>query len=313
MTISGVAGWHYAVKHIDTTTYAFNQVFWFTNAHQVTRFVCRNLRAYMLQNAVHICFRLTHSQTADGVAVQFQLGDLLHVLHTQVCIGAALIDAEQKLIRVDRDTLVLQPCHLSLAALQPAGSALAAVLGVIMLSGVLYTLVKGHGDGGTEICLDLHTFLRTHEDAVAVEVRGKGHALLGDLAQLCQTEYLKSAAVGQDRPVPAGKPVQAAHIRYQLVAGTQMQMVGIAQHDLRADILQILRRQAALDGTGGSNVLEGRGLHRAVHGFELTPPGVVLLLEQLVGRQRRHNIFPFCARKTAVQPRCRPRACKLSE
>ena len=107
----------------------------------------------------------------------------------------------------------------------------------------------------------------------------------------CQTEYLKSAAVGQDRPVPAGKLVQAAHIRYQLVAGTQMQMVGIAQHDLRADILQILRRQAALDGTGGSNVLEGRGLHRAVHGFELTPPGVVLLLEQLVGRQRRHNIF----------------------
>ncbi|GDE88619.1 hypothetical protein HmCmsJML291_03575 [Escherichia coli] len=70
MTISGVAGWHYAVKHIDTATYALNQVFWFTNAHQVTRFVCRNLRAYMLQNAVHICFRLTHSQTADSVAIK---------------------------------------------------------------------------------------------------------------------------------------------------------------------------------------------------------------------------------------------------
>ena len=64
------ADWDYAVKHIDTATHTFNQVFWFTNAHQVTRFVCRNLRAYMLQNAVHICFRLTHSQTADSVAIK---------------------------------------------------------------------------------------------------------------------------------------------------------------------------------------------------------------------------------------------------
>ena len=213
------------------------------------------------------------------------------MLHAQVCIGAALIDAEQKLIRVDRDALVLQACHLSLAALQPAGGALAAVLGVIVLGGVLHALIKGHGDGRAQICLDLHTLLRAHKDAVTIQMRGEGHALLGDLTQLCQTEHLKSAAVGQDRPVPAGELVQAAHIRYQLIAGTQMQVVGVAQHDLRADILQILRRQAALDGTGGGNVLEGRGLHRAVHGFELAPPGVVFLLEQGVGRQRRHGLF----------------------
>ena len=158
-----------------------------------------------------------------------------------------------------------------------------------MLGGVLHALIKGHGDGRAQICLDLHTLLRAHKDAVTIQMRGEGHALLGDLTQLCQTEHLKSAAVGQDRPVPAGKLVQAAHIRYQLVAGTQMQMVGVAQHDLRADILQILRRQAALDGTSGGNVLEGRGLHRAVHGFELAPPGAVLLLEQGVSRQRRHD------------------------
>ena len=118
---------------------------------------------------------------------------------------------------------------------------------------------------------------------------GKGHALLSDLAQLCQTEHLKSAAVGQDGAVPAGELVQTAHVGHQLVAGAQVQMVSVAEHDLCADVLEILRRQAALDGTGGSNVLEGRGLHRAVHGFELAPPGVVLLLEQGVGRQRRHD------------------------
>ena len=96
--------------------------------------------------------------------------------------------------------------------------------------------------------------------------------------------------------------MQAAHIGYQLITGAQMQVVGVAEHYLGADLLQILRRQAALDGTGGGNILEGRGLHRAVHGLELTPPGVVLLLEQLKSGQRRHKFFPFCVRKTAVQP-----------
>ena len=170
-----------------------------------------------------------------------------------------------------------------------------------MLCGVLHTLVKGHGNGGAEVCLDLHALFRPHENAVAVQMRRKRHALFGDLAQLGQTEHLKSAAVGQDGAVPAGKFVQAAHIGHQLIAGTQMQMVSVAEHHLCADVFQIVCGQAALDGAGSGHVLEGRGLHRTVYGFELAPPGIVFLLEQFVSRQRRHIIFPFCARKTAVQ------------
>ena len=62
-------------------------------------------------------------------------------------------------------------------------------------------------------------------------------------------------------------------------------MVGVAQHHLCADVLQILCRQAALDGACRSNVLESGCLHRAVHGLELTPPGIEFLLEELVSRQ----------------------------
>ena len=160
-----------------------------------------------------------------------------------------------------------------------------------MLGRILHTLIKGHCDGGTQVCLDLHTLLRTHKDAVAVQMGGKGHAFLRDLAQLGKAEHLESAAVGQDGPVPAGKFVQTAHIGYQLITRTQMQVVGVAEHHLGADLLQILRGQAALDGTGGGNILESRGLHRAVHGLEFTPPGVVFLLEQLKSGQRRHNFF----------------------
>ena len=122
---------------------------------------------------------------------------------------------------------------------------------------------------------------------------GKGHALFGDLAQLCQTEYLKSTTVGQNGAVPAGKFVQTAHIGYQLVAGAKVKMISIAQHHLRTDLLKVMGRKATLDSTGSSHVLKSGRLHRAVHGLELAPPGVVFLLEQLIGRQRRHSFCSF--------------------
>ena len=224
------------------------------------------------------------------------------MLHAQVGEGAALIDAKEQLVGVDRNALMLQAGHLGLAALEPAGGTLTAGLGVVVLGRVLHTLIKSHCDGRAEVCLDLHALLRPHKDTVAVEVGCEGHTLLGDLAQLGEAEHLKSAAVGQDGSVPAGKLVEAAHLSHQLVAGTQMQMVGVAKHDLCTDVLQVVSGQTALDRASGRNILECGRLYRAVHSLELTPPGVVLLLEQLVGRQRRHNIFPFCARKTAVHP-----------
>ena len=73
VTITGIACWHNAVKHIDTATHAFHQIFRFADAHQVTRFVRRDLRADMLQNAVHVFLRLTYSQTADSVAIKANL------------------------------------------------------------------------------------------------------------------------------------------------------------------------------------------------------------------------------------------------
>ena len=162
-----------------------------------------------------------------------------------------------------------------------------------MLGRVLHTLVKSHGNGGAQVGLDLHTLFRPHEDAVAVQMGSKGHALFVDLAQFGQTEHLESAAVGQDGAVPAGELVQTAQVGHQLVAGAQMEMVGVAQHDLCADVLQVMGRQAALDGTRGGHILESRGLHRAVHGFEFAPPGIVFLFQELVRCQRRHKSGSF--------------------
>ena len=248
---------------------------------------------HLTDHFVHHLGGLAYSQTADGVTVQIKVRDLLHVLYTQIRKGAALIDAKQQLIGIYGNALVLQAGHFNLTAFQPAGRSFAAGFGVIVLGGVLHAFIKGHGDGRAKVCLNLHAFFRAHKDAVAVQMGGKGHALFGDLAQLGQTEHLKSTAVRQDGAVPAGKFVQTAHIGYQLVAGAEMQVVGVAQHDLCANVFQVLSRQPALDGTGGGHVLKSGRLHRAMHGPELAPPGVVFLLEQLIGRQRRHSFYSF--------------------
>ena len=72
----------------------------------------------------------------------------------------------------------------------------------------------------------------------AVEVRAELDAVLGHLAHRRQAEHLVAAAVGQDRVRPADERVQAAGARDQLVAGPQVQVVGVAEDDLRAGVLR---------------------------------------------------------------------------
>ena len=53
--------------------------------------------------------------------------------------------------------------------------------------------------------------------------------------RVAQREDLEAARVGQDRPVPAHEPVQPAELGDQLVAGPEVQVVGVAEHDLRPE------------------------------------------------------------------------------
>ena len=83
----------------------------------------------------------------------------------------------------------------------------------------------------------MHTLLRPDKHFMAIQMAVKGDAFFCDLSQLSQTEHLKSAAVGKDRALPAGKFVQAAHIAHHLITGSQVHMIGVAQHNLCANLL----------------------------------------------------------------------------
>ncbi len=76
----------------------------------------------------------------------------------------------------------------------------------------------------------------------AVEVRAELRAVLADPPHRREAEDLVAAAVGQDRAVPADEPVQAAAARDQPVARPQVEVVGVAEDDLGAELLELLRR-----------------------------------------------------------------------
>src|SRR5713101_3526497 len=74
----------------------------------------------------------------------------------------------------------------------------------------------------------------------SVQVGSEASAFLGDRSSLRKTEDLISAAVSQDRLVPPDESVQASAPDDQVVAGSQIQMVGVAQQDFGADRLEVL-------------------------------------------------------------------------
>ena len=51
---------------------------------------------------IHLLMCLSDCQSADSVAVEIQLGDILRVLNTDIIKDRSLIDSEKKLMRIDR-------------------------------------------------------------------------------------------------------------------------------------------------------------------------------------------------------------------
>ena len=119
-------------------------------------------------------------------------------------------------------------------------------------------------------------------------MRAKLDALFGDLTQLGKAEHLKTAAIGQDRLVPVHEFVQPTHLLHQIRTGANIQVIGIAQNDLRTDLFD-LRRRHPLDRGLCADRHEDRGLNRAMAGFEDTAAGRTGFFEQC---EHAQNVIP---------------------
>ena len=112
-----------------------------------------------------------------------------------------------------------------------------AALGVLPGGGVGGALVEGHHDVRSDAALNAQTAFRTEQVLAPVDVAGKGHPLLGDLAAVGQAVDLVAAAVGQDGAVPLHEAVQTTGRLHHLRAGAEVEVVGVAQDDLRPHLL----------------------------------------------------------------------------
>lgn len=151
-----------------------------------------------------------------------------------------------------------------------------------MVGRVRRALVEDHHDVRAQGALHRHGLLRPHEDLGAVHRRGEGHALLLDLAHGSQAEHLETAGIGEDRAFPLHEVVQVAVALDHLGARAQPEMEGVAEDDLRADVLDVAR-QHALHRAVGAHRHEGRGLDHAAGEGQAAATGLA------VGRQQARS------------------------
>ena len=129
VAVAGVAAGHDAVEQVHPAPDALDDIAGGAYPHQIADLVLWHKGLHRADHPVHLLCRLSHRQPADGVAVQVQSGDALHVLDAQVIKGTTLIDAKQQLVGIGGLSLGLEARQLRLATLQPAHGALAAGFG----------------------------------------------------------------------------------------------------------------------------------------------------------------------------------------
>ena len=110
-------------------------------------------------------------------------------------------------------------------------------------------------------------------------MRTKLDALFRDFTQFGETEYLKATAIGQDRALPIHEFVQPAHFFHQIRAWANIQVVGIAQNNLRPDLFNLRRRHPFNRGLSADRH-ENRSLNIAMTCFKDTTTGRSGFFEQ---------------------------------
>ena len=260
--VARVARRHHAIEHIYALRHRRHQVFRRTHPHQITRLILRQLRCGMFENALHVLLGFAHRQPADGIAVETDIDQLRQRFVTQIFIHAALHDTEQGVgIALVRGTGTRRPAQRQAHRIRR----------LPFCGRKRRAFVEDHHDVGIEYALDTHGLFRTQEQFIAIDRRLKRHSFLANLAQRPQTEHLKTARIGEYRTTPAHKPVQAAMRRDDLQPGTQPQVESIAQHDMRADVVQFLRTHR-LDRAVSADRHKRRGLYPAVRQRQLPAP-----------------------------------------
>ena len=108
---------------------------------------------------------------------------------------------------------------------------------------------------------------------MAINMGRKVHTLLFNAAQGGQAKHLEAARVCQYGTVPSHELMQPSQLFDNRVGWTKMQVVGIGQLYLAADLLQIFGAERAFDGPLCTDVHKHRGLNHTMGTGKLSASG----------------------------------------
>ena len=101
--------------------------------------------------------------------------------------------------------------------------------------------------------MDLHGLFGADEEGSAIKVRFEVDAFGGDFIERAQGENLVAAGIGEDGTVPGGEAMETAELADDFGAGAEIEVVGIPEDDLRAELGELIR----VDGFYGALRADG--------------------------------------------------------
>ena len=170
LAVAAGAGRQDAVEHVHAAIHRLDQVDRLAHPHQIAGTVGGQHLGGVVQHLAHGLVAFAHGQTADRVAVEADLTQLVRRLATKVLEGRALLDAEQG--------LVFPLAEPGLGAGAPADRQFHGLAGRVLLGRIRHALVQLHRDVGADpVGLDLDRAFRRQDVFGAVDVGGEGHGL----------------------------------------------------------------------------------------------------------------------------------------
>jgi hypothetical protein len=143
-------------------------------------------------------------------------------------------------------------------AARPGHGEAEAFFSACTCSRILGALVEGHDYVGAESDLNVDGVLGSEEVRAAVEVRAELDAIVSNFAERAKREDLEAAGVSKEGARPTHEFVKAAHAADGLVAGTEIEVVGVAEDDFCAERFERVLRDG-FDGALGADRHEDRG------------------------------------------------------
>ena len=248
-----VARREHAVEEVDSRPDGLEQIGRGPDPHQVARPVGGEKSRGKSRDRADRLFRLPDGHAANSVSRKVEVDDSRGGVASQVLVGPALHDAEEK-----SRALVSLP-----GTPGPRGGELARVLDLFALRGKGRTDVERHRQVHAEFGLQVHRPLGSQEMLRSVFRALKLDAVRRDLPAGGQAHDLKPSRVRQDRPGPSDERVKTAGPADDLDPRPHHEVVGVREHRAAVPLLEPVELDA-LDGAARPDWEKARRFDLAV-------------------------------------------------